>query len=125
MDLIRDLLIYFATKRGSKHVLPEDIKIDGRTNEAFGYHLRMLYQAEFLSAEAIRTNTGRIINVIPFELTWRGHEFLATVRDDEVWRQTKVAAKRIGAFSVEAIADLAKSMLKKKIGDLTNGEFTL
>ena len=53
----------------------------------------------------------------------QGCNFLDEIRDEEIWQQTKEGAKKIGSFSIETIQDLAKAVIKKKIKDLTDGEF--
>ncbi|HSI39854.1 MAG TPA: DUF2513 domain-containing protein [Xanthobacteraceae bacterium] len=57
-----------------------------------------------------------------YRLSWQGHEFLDNIRDDDVWNKTKDGAKRVGGFSLELIADLAKGLLKKKISEHTGVE---
>jgi hypothetical protein len=48
-------------------------------------------------------------------LTWRGHEFLDTVRDGEIWRQTKETATKVGAASFQAIFAIATAAIKQKL----------
>ncbi len=127
MELVRALLLFFATKKGRAAVRHQDIRIEGwdANTHSFDYYCLMLYQAGFLNAEPILSANGRVIDVVPFDLTWQGHEFLAPIRDDATWRKTKAVAKELGALSVETIRSALKSALSKKIRDLTGGEFTL
>ncbi|MDP4026262.1 DUF2513 domain-containing protein [Methylobacterium sp. NEAU 140] len=48
-------------------------------------------------------------------LTWRGHEFLDTIRDDEVWAQTKQTAKGAGTGAIEFVWGIAKEVAKAEI----------
>lgn len=41
------------------------------------------------------------------DLTWKGHEFLNTVRSPEVWRRTQTTAKKIGGASFEVLMKVA------------------
>jgi hypothetical protein len=56
----------------------------------------------------------------PMRLTYRGHEFLDTVRDGEVWRRTKAGAEKAGVAGLGMLLDLGKAiskqMLKEKLG---------
>ncbi|MGI9386981.1 MAG: DUF2513 domain-containing protein [Methyloligellaceae bacterium] len=125
LDTVRELLFYLEEKPGHRPIRAEQIEIEGRTHNELKYQLILMYQAGFLDAEVQRskTNPDRIFEAIPFGLSWDGHEFLETVRDDDVWRKTKTGAKQLGTFSYDVLRDLAKSIVKKKLSDLTAGEF--
>ena len=58
-------------------------------------------------------------------LTWAGHDFIDSVRDDEIWRKTKEGAKAAGGFSVDLLKALAKGFLKKQIETRTGVELDL
>lgn len=118
MDLVRQLLFFFESKAGRGHILSSDIKIEGRDDQdVFQYHLARMYEAGFLVCELTRSKStpDRTITVIPFELTWSGHQFLETIRDDEVWRRVKAGAYHIGNFSFEVLKDVAKGIVRKKL----------
>src|SRR4051812_47450662 len=42
-------------------------------------------------------------------LTWRGHDFLDSIRDPAVWSQTKEGAKKLGGASFDMFIELAKA----------------
>lgn len=48
-------------------------------------------------------------------MTWQGHEFLDTVRDDVVWQKTQEQLKKVGNFGIEGIKALAKGFLKQQV----------
>ncbi|MCK4752923.1 MAG: DUF2513 domain-containing protein, partial [Planctomycetes bacterium] len=84
-DLVRKLLIYFDEKPGPEHV--EVPPIEGYDELSIKYHTVLLHDAEFLRCEPVTSSSSnRVIYVIPFDLTWKGHEFLAKIRDDGIWR---------------------------------------
>jgi hypothetical protein len=61
---------------------------------------------------------------LTLQLTWRGHEFLETVRDPEVWKRTKDGARKAGNFGLGFVVELAKAygkhIAKERLGlDLT------
>ena len=45
-------------------------------------------------------------------LSWRGHEFLDTVRNPEIWRETKIGIAKIGGASAEFVWEIAKGYVK-------------
>jgi hypothetical protein len=55
-------------------------------------------------------------------LSWAGDDFLDSVRDPEIWRQTKEGAKKAGGFTVELLGDLAKGLIKTQIKKHTGVE---
>lgn len=102
MELIRKLLFYFEERDTSSCVaIPQVEAYDAKVIE---YHLLLMHDANLLRCEPIRSRTSdRVIKVIPFELTWEGHEFLEKVRSDKVWKKIKRAIISKGgslAFSV-------------------------
>jgi len=116
MDLIRRLLLYLEGRQEPAGVEAKDIAIGGYDWPVVQYHLNLLSQAGFLNGEVVRSKStpARIIKVIPFDLTWKGHEFIATVRDEEIWGQTKRAASQLGASSIDILSGLAKAYINSK-----------
>ena len=59
-----------------------------------------------------------------FEVTFAGHEYLASVKDEGIWDRTKQAvAETGGSATLEITKTLAIAFLKKKLEDLTNLQF--
>lgn len=81
------------------------------------YHLLVMYEANLLRAEPELTNTGRVIKVHPFNLTWHGHEFLDAARNDSLWRKaTAAVATTAGAISFSVLQALLTSLAKDQLG---------
>lgn len=125
MDLIREILFLVESKEDDRPCWGEDLPLEGCKPIELSYHANMLAEAGFIVFEPARTDTGRIIKVLVFSLTWHGHEYLDTIRDPEIWRKTKEGAQKVGGFSLELMADLAKGLVKKKIKELTEVEIDL
>lgn len=118
MDLIRHLLLFLEEKPSPALVNADDIRIEGHNRTAIQYHLNLMYQAGLINGEDIRSRTSdRLISVLPFDLTWQGHEFLEAVRDPEIWRQAKAGASKAGTAGIEFVWEVAKTLLKKSIRD--------
>lgn len=106
-DLIREILLALEADE-SDPLYPVDITIPGRTAREISYHVQLLAEAGFVKALDLSSTWQ------PQRLTYNGHEFLDTVRDPEVWRETKEAAKKIGASSVQLLWELGKELVKLK-----------
>ena len=109
-DLVRLLLVFFEEK-----ATPELVQvppIDGYDELMIKYHLVLLYDAGLLRCEPVKSSTSdRVIYVLPFELTWNGHEFLEKIRSETTWKKIRGAIQTKGgalAFSViDALATKA------------------
>lgn len=51
-------------------------------------------------------------------LTLRGHEFLDTIRDEWIWKQTRDAATAVGGGTIELLFSLAKGFARQKLSSL-------
>ena len=58
------------------------------------YHVKILSQSGLIEAVNVTTRSGFDWKAI--SLTWKGHEFLDTIRNDTVWVKTKEAIKSKG-----------------------------
>ncbi len=49
-------------------------------------------------------------------LTFKGHEFINTIREDKIWNKTKEKLKTLGnAITIQAITDVATKAFKELI----------
>ena len=53
------------------------------------------------------------------DITFYGHQFIADIRDDNVWSKVKETATKIGSFSVDAITTIAS----KTIAEIIRNQF--
>jgi hypothetical protein len=109
-ELIRRLLEYFRDKEGPEFVLEPDVG-DEYTASQVQYHLRLMHQAGLLNCEAESTASGRIFRVIPFDLSWEGHEFLAKISSEGVWPKLKqMIASKGGSVAFAVINQVATKL---------------
>ena len=113
MDLIRTVLLEIE-KRDWAHC-HDEIKIDGYTEEQISYHLKLLTEAGLV--EGIDATTRGGLEWFPGPLTWAGHEFLDTARNDTVWNNVKDEVKKKAVSApLEIIVDLLKRGVKGLFG---------
>lgn len=89
--------------------------------ELIEYHLALLDEAGLITIQAKLSGAVWQIG----QITWAGHDFLDTIRDPAIWRETKAGAKQAGGFSIELLKALAKGLIKKKIEQHTGVELDL
>ena len=86
--------------------------VDQQRRQDIVYNLALLEEAGFIHAAIRRFGSSgpHPRDVVPFALTWQGHEYLDTIRDPEVWRKTKQAAAAGGGFSLKVLASVATAL---------------
>ena len=117
LELIRKLLLFFDEKPGAEKV--EKPQVPGYDETTIMYHLVLLHDAGYLRCETARSSSrDRVIYVIPFELTWDGHEFLDTIRSPYVWERvmTEIRERGLLSTSVDFIKKLAEAEIRKRLG---------
>lgn len=116
-DLAREILLKIEAAPcfdGSPHLVrAQDLGIDC-SPETFVYHCELLHEAGFLEGNM---KMARIGHIVVNRLTFKGHEFLDTVRDGEIWRLTKETAAKTGAASVQALFAIATAAIKQKLAE--------
>jgi len=114
LDLIKEILLHFEAKEDWKY--EKDFEIEGFDNKIVSYHTQIMYEAGLINGEAATSETGRIYDVIPFRLTWQGHEFLDNIKDKSRWQKIKdIVVKKGGNFSIELIKSLAIKIAEQQL----------
>jgi hypothetical protein len=119
MDFVRELLL--KIEKIDKPPSLQEL-LCANANEAeyekLAEHLSMLIdEAEFVSGIPLHTMLAK--NWTDLRLTWKGHDFLDSVRDPEIWEKTKKGVEGAGGFTVDLLKDLAKGFIKKQIEEHT------
>jgi len=98
MDLIRALMLKLEALPVDGHSIfaigpsDEELAVDGASFDQIDYHLGLLRKQGFLDCPGEPMLSGKF----PFRgLTWAGHDFLDSIRDDDVWRKTKTHAEEV------------------------------
>ena len=63
------------------------LNIDGYSEEKVSYHVNLLYEAGLIDTVGLSSLTS--YRWEPKRLTWQGHEFLDSARNDNLWGKTK------------------------------------
>jgi len=114
-ELVRLILLEVETRPPTQYN-GAPVEISGYDEDTIGYHLMLLGEAGFLVVEDV----GYLGKELAFEasrLTYSGHEFLDTIRDDEVWRRTKEVAGKAGSVSLQGLLEIGKAVAKQQIAE--------
>ncbi len=120
MDCLRSILLQVEDKATLDNLVefPNEFDADviqHYTVEALAYHINQCYQAGLLIPEDDEHPWDFSLNTLIRDLTPKGHEFLANVRQDTLWNKTKAIAASVGSYSIKAIADIAASVVAAAI----------
>jgi Hypothetical protein (DUF2513) len=111
-DLLRSILLEIEEKdEGNGHGI--DFELSEYSEATVVEHLFQLYESGMIEGNDVSHMQGRGFSAR--RLTSRGHDFLDTIRDPEIWRQTKDGAKEAGGFTLELLSDLAKGFIKTQV----------
>lgn len=112
-DLVREVLL--AIEGNSAPVIMSPLFIPGRSAEEVSYHVMLLDEAGLVQGH----NSGGSLRFewIPMRLTYKGHEFIDSVRDPEIWRKTKEGAEKAGVGGVGFLVEIGKAYCKQMLKD--------
>lgn len=115
-ELVRQILL--AVEAHNKPQGWMNLSIEGWEANDVSYHVMLLDEAGLL----VGISLGGLNRFVwqPRRLTYKGHEFLDTVRDPEVWRRTKEGAEKAGVAGLGMLVELGKAygkqLLKERLG---------
>lgn len=123
-DCIRALLLELEEKLLlHQHLMLREIK-ELDCTEKYGednviYSIFRLHEANYLNVKHKFTSNELIFLSIS-SLTWDGHLFLDTIRDNKVWKETKNIVSGFSSVSLSLISSVGSSviqeMIKNKLG---------
>jgi len=117
LDLVIKLLQYFENRDSIS--ADQEVEIEGYEKHVVDYHLRRMYEGGLLDAEAICSSTTatRVIDVIPFGLSWEGHEFLDAAKNDAVVEKAKrKVGDKLTSLPFSILKELLWSILRSELG---------
>ena len=105
-DLLRKLMLEIEDSPEPMFLFP--LTMDSDEDERLQYfHLRLLADEMFLE------ETGKFGG--NFRMTNKGHDFVAAVRSDTVWGQTKQVAARVSGVSLSLLKDIAMGIVRDQL----------
>jgi hypothetical protein len=88
---------------------------DDNDQETVYAHTKLLIEKGLIEGEIIGGTGGSMTRVT--DLTWAGHDFLDTSKDDTIWAKGKVSVlKPTASFTFDLLLQWLKTEAKKKLG---------
>jgi hypothetical protein len=115
LELVRAILL--ALEAADHGFAPHPFTVPGYDADTIGHHVWLMQQGGLLTASTVVAMHDASPIAIPESITWQGHEFLAAVRNDTVWRKVKADVKDKGlAVPFSVIQTLALKIIEKLAG---------
>ncbi len=116
-DCIRDILLVIEALPDLQHYYRFDSEtipefFPQYSLEEIMYHLRQCELSEFL------LNPSHTLNYASYtvsDLTPKGHEFLANIRENNIWNGVKSIAGKVGSTSLNALTQIASNVITELI----------
>lgn len=117
-DCIRDILIAVEQMDYNSCYTIDRLqeRLPKYTYDELQYHCYQLYNSGFIEAmtvNVIKCLTPQISKITG--LTFDGHEFLADIRSESIWTETKRIAGRNGTESVHAVQEIASNLVSANV----------
>jgi len=88
------------------------------SREVIVYHVKILEQAGYVKSKVFWADNKPIM--ITSSLTWEGHEFLDSIKNDNIWNKTKDGIKEkgleLGSVPLSVVKDFALMQMKSLFG---------
>jgi len=91
MDLIRQILL--TCESHDSGYAPQQLQIEGYTEEQIGFHVHLMGQAGLLKVIDMTTMSSRSPSALAVGITWEGYEFLEACKNENNWQKVKSAAQ--------------------------------
>ena len=93
--------------------IEDDIELSEFSQEDIYYSARKLAEAKFI--EVASKDAAPKVMIIK-EITWKGHDYLDSVRDSKVWKEVKNRTKDLSGVALDVVKSLAIEATKQMLG---------
>lgn len=115
MDLIRAILLRIESE--AHGFAPNKLEIDGYTQEEIEYHAVLLGEARLAEVFEITCEGDKSPQAKIIRLTWLGHEFLDSARENRIWNQAKDSImSKVGGATIQIWMSVLASYTRGQLG---------
>ncbi|WP_158972716.1 DUF2513 domain-containing protein [Paraglaciecola sp. L3A3] len=115
-DTVREIMLKVEALEPTQMLSLSEFEKD--RDYEISYHVQMLEEIGLIRASISRTISKGANGFNVKELTWHGHEFLDSVREQSTWSKTKtLISSKGGVMTFEVIKTVAASLVKSAIGE--------
>ena len=112
MELVRRILLSVEARPDLKLAM---IRLPGEEAVKLARHVEMLVKSGLVDARQVNRGSSPLPQYLVSDLSWDGHDFLAALKNETVWRKLKAAlsAKDMAELPLAIIKDLASDIIRK------------
>lgn len=115
LDLFRKILLAVEQNKEATGYNPLRISIPDYSEEEISCHVGLLHEAGLI--HAFKNSSWDGVEWRPQRLTFQGHEFLNSARDEDLWNRAKnKLTKETKTFSFEMLKAVLAELAKKSLG---------
>ena len=85
------------------------------SSEELTYTTDKLYEAGYIDAHSVGADYMTPLFIV-YSITYEGHQFLNTIRDDTIWNNTKTKVSKLSSVSIPILQEVASSIIKSMLG---------
>ena len=115
MELIRKIAL--AIEDSPSGYAPDDLAIDGYSDEQISYHAHLMIQAGLATGIDLTTMGSDSPEAGLTSLTWDGHEFVEMARDDTRWKKAMgIVEEKGGSVTLSILTQVLTELMKRAFG---------
>ena len=113
-DCVRACMLYLETNLGLKsRINLVSVHLDGYSDVLYSFI--KLSEAGFINGNPQPSGNNPAYVFITTSITYEGHKFIDSVRDDKVWSATKKISSKVASVSIDILTDIATNVLTKML----------
>lgn len=114
-DCVRELMLILEDNLGLGEMIDiSKVEITNFSENDILYAAIKLHEAAYISG-SVSYNLSGNYRVLINGITWEGHKFLDTVRDNKVWSHTKSVLSKVSSSSITFASTVASQVLTNLI----------
>lgn len=115
LDLIREILLLVEGAPPGKYI--HDVEIEGYDHDTVAAHVQLLVEADYVDGATRQSNGGEYITWGVDRLKMPGHDYLDSIRDPTVYRETKQKLSKVGGTAaLEVVKAVAQGITNTMLG---------
>jgi hypothetical protein len=115
LELVRKILLLMESHEHGYY--SEYPVIENYSREQIGYHAFIMKQAGLINAVDRSNLSSKSPDAVPLNITWYGHEFLDSAKDQKIWdKAKKLVIEPVGGIAVDVLIEWLKKEAKLKLG---------
>ena len=117
LDCVRDILLDIEDTTNINRSWKYDSKLPSKRLSSYdcfeiAYQARYCMDAGLISGFSIGGNSE---SVYALDLTPKGHDFIANIRENNIWKGVKTVSRKVGSSSLEAVIQIASNVITELI----------